>query len=44
LALLQWLRAQDPPCPWDADTCYAAAGAEGHTDVLEWLTQYLLLP
>jgi hypothetical protein len=36
LQLLQWLRAQDPPCPWDEWACtYAAAG--GHLGVLQWL-------
>ena len=33
---VQWLRAQDPPCPWDEYTCeYAALG--GHLEVLKWL-------
>jgi hypothetical protein len=26
LEVLQWLRAQDPPCPWDAGVCKYAAG------------------
>ena len=35
LEVLKWLRDQDPPCPWDKDTCaYAAKG--GHLDVLKW--------
>ena len=25
LEVLRWLRSQDPPCPWDVDTCTAAA-------------------
>ncbi|KAJ1395465.1 hypothetical protein B484DRAFT_425261, partial [Ochromonadaceae sp. CCMP2298] len=29
LHVLQWLRAQDPPCPWDEATCTAAAAAAG---------------
>ncbi len=34
--VLQWLRAQDPPCPWNEETCgYAAVG--GHLKVLQWL-------
>ncbi len=33
---LQWLRAQDPPCPWSPATCAAAAGA-GRLDILKWL-------
>ena len=30
------LRATEPPCPWDEDTCSAAAGG-GHLHVLQWL-------
>ena len=33
LELLQWLRAQDPPCPWNEGTCLAAAKG-GHLKVL----------
>jgi hypothetical protein len=33
---LQWLRSQDPPCPWDYQTC-AEAAVYGHLDVLQWL-------
>jgi hypothetical protein len=34
LAMLQWARAQQPPCPWDEETC--AAAAEGvHLAVLQ---------
>ena len=29
LAVLKWARAQDNPCPWNADTCLAAA-QHGH--------------
>ena len=36
LGMLQWARAQDPPCAWDADGCYHAAGS-GHLDVCNWL-------
>jgi hypothetical protein len=36
LELLQWMRAQEPPCPWNEDACiYAANG--GHLEVLQWL-------
>jgi hypothetical protein len=35
LAVLQWLRAQEPPCPWDRWTCTAAA-LGGHLHVLQW--------
>jgi hypothetical protein len=34
--VLRWLRAQDPPCPWDELTCSTAA-SDGHMDVLRWL-------
>ena len=36
LAVLQWLRAQDPPCPWGKYTC-ANAAKRGHLEVLKWL-------
>ena len=36
LSVLKWLRKQSPPCPWDANTCLAAA-KEGHLEVLKWL-------
>ena len=36
LEVLQWLRAQDPPCPWNEWTCRSAAG-NGHLEVLQWL-------
>eukprot|EP00605_Chrysophyceae_sp_TOSAG23-4_P002601 GSChrysophyteH1.ASY1.ANO1.2872.1 assembled CDS len=29
------LRARDPPCPWDEETCHAAAKG-GHLHVLQW--------
>jgi hypothetical protein len=35
LAVLQWARAQQPPCPWDKDTCRAAA-SNGQLAVLQW--------
>jgi len=33
--VLQWLRAQDPPCPWDQ---WVVEGAMdyGHHELLEW--------
>ena len=34
LEVLQWMREQDPPCPWDKGTC-AAAAMQGHLDVEE---------
>jgi len=36
LHVLQWARAQEPPCPWDADVCTFAA-TNGHLEVLQWL-------
>ncbi|BCU03443.1 F-box incomplete domain containing protein [Pandoravirus japonicus] len=37
--VLAWLRAQDPPCPWDEGTCSAAAwyADVGGSEVLRWL-------
>jgi len=35
LHILQWVRSQEPPCPWNKLTCVAAAS--GHLDVLKWL-------
>jgi hypothetical protein len=35
LVVLQWLRAQDPPCPWDERTSGSAAGG-GHLELLQW--------
>ena len=34
--MLQWVRGQNRPCPWDASTC-AAAAQNGHLDMLKWL-------
>lgn len=35
LGILQWARAQNPPCPWDELTCaWAAEG--GYLGVLQW--------
>ena len=36
IEVMQWLRSQDPPCPWDEHTCSVAAG-QGHLHVLHWL-------
>jgi hypothetical protein len=36
LDVLRWLRAQDPPCPWDEMAC-AFAAQNGHLNVLKWL-------
>ncbi len=35
-AMLEWLRAQSPPVPWDACVCMAAA-ARGDISMLSWL-------
>ena len=32
----EWLRGQEPPCPWDEETCIVAAEG-GHLEVLKWL-------
>jgi hypothetical protein len=34
--VLQWLRAQDPPCPWDERT-FRRAARNGRLEVLQWL-------
>jgi len=36
LPVLQWLRAQDPPCPWDESTMEFAI-EEGQDHVIAWL-------
>ena len=36
LKILQWARAQDPPCPWDEKTCEVAA-ERGHLEILKFL-------
>ena len=33
--MLQWARAQEPPCPWDECTCSEAARG-GRLEVLQW--------
>ena len=35
LEVLQWMRAQHPPCPWNSKVCYWAA-RNGHLEVLRW--------
>ena len=38
LAVLQWVRQERPPCPWDTRVCaWAAYG--GHLAVLQWARQ-----
>lgn len=34
--VIEWLRAQVPPCPWDADVCFEAACA-GQLPTLQYL-------
>lgn len=36
LRVIQWLRAQNPPCPWNENVCEIAA-ERGHFEVLKWL-------
>jgi hypothetical protein len=36
LRMLKHLRAMDPPCPWNALVC-AAAAAQGHLPLLRWV-------
>jgi hypothetical protein len=36
LQIVQWLRAQDPPCPWDSGAVTAAA-ENGHLQIVQWL-------
>jgi hypothetical protein len=37
--VLQWVREQKPPCPWDGDTLtYAAEG--GHLEVFKWALEH----
>ncbi len=36
LHVLQWLRSQVPPCPWDKSICLIAAKEE-NISILEWL-------
>ena len=36
LCMLQWLRAQQPPIPWDEQTC-ARAASKGNLGLLQWL-------
>ena len=35
-ATLQWLRSQDPPCPW-CDWTFQAAAERGCLEILQWL-------
>jgi hypothetical protein len=36
LEIIQWLRAQNPPCPWNELVCaYAVKG--GHLEIIQWL-------
>ena len=34
--MLKWLRSQDPPCPWNEETCANAVNSE-HLHILKWL-------
>jgi len=35
IAMLQWARAQEPPCPWSSAVCIAAA-QNGNMKMLQW--------
>eukprot|EP01041_Mallomonas_annulata_P002711 gene2711-5336_t len=35
----RWIRSQDPPCPWNEQTCAYYASCERHLDALKWLSQ-----
>jgi hypothetical protein len=34
---LQWLRGQDPPCPWDRDACLLSATMGEFWQTSEWV-------
>jgi hypothetical protein len=36
LGMLQWLRAQEPPCPWDAGMVARIAFHHGHAEIRRW--------
>ena len=38
LHIIQWLREQDPPCPWDVMACVRAARS-GHLHIIRWLRE-----
>jgi len=38
--VLQWLRAQHPPCPWDVEIAVGYAEEAGFDEMLEWLQQF----
>ncbi|UPR01611.1 putative IS605 transposase [Chloropicon primus] len=35
--VLQWLRSQDPPCPWIPNRCRIVAKHRNHQRVIEWI-------
>jgi hypothetical protein len=35
--LLQWLRSQNPPCPWNRSECLSLAREFENGEVLEWI-------
>lgn len=37
MEVLQWLRNQNPPCPWDIYTCVLFAAQSGDLNILQWL-------
>ena len=37
LSILQWLRSQDPPCPWNKGKCRRGAKYEHHIKTVTWI-------
>jgi hypothetical protein len=35
--VLQWLRSQDPPCPWNVSDCLSLAEEGSHWEVVTWI-------
>ena len=33
--MVQWAKAQSPPCPWNENTCHFAAEG-GYLELLQW--------
>jgi hypothetical protein len=40
LHVLQWLRSQDPPCPWDREKCRSHAATSGHWHIVRWIESH----
>jgi hypothetical protein len=35
--VLQWLRSQDPPCPWHRQECRLIASTAGRLHIVQWI-------